>query len=126
MNGPNSFVSCVNRVQSIVLYFGIPLGILSLLRHLQGEQIPWNASVVYYFVGSNATGFLYMGDKSTNWSMIDRWTKNHSLPPFEEGDIAYGDSVNWTPGKETLYNKFTLTDGLIINTFCLGSTPSVL
>ena len=97
----------MNRVQSIVLYFGIPLGLFSLLRHLQGEQIPWNANLVYYFVGSNATGFLYMGDKSTNWSMIDRWTKNHSLPPFEVGAITIADSVNWTPGKETLYNKLT-------------------
>ena len=121
----------MNRVQSIVLYFGIPLGLFSLLRHLQGEQIPWNANLVYYFVGSNATGFLYMGDKSTNWSMIDRWTKNHSLPPFEvhigpgQGD-AVRDAVNWTPGKETLYNKLTLTDGLINNNFCLDSTTSVL
>ena len=100
MDKPYSFVSCVNRVQSIVLYFGIPLGLFSLLRHLQGEQIPWNSNLVYYFVGSNATGFLYMGDKSTNWSMIDRWTKDDSLPPFVYDPVYQG--FLWTSGKETL------------------------
>ena len=69
--------------------------------------MPWNSNLVYYFIGSNATGFLYMGDKSTNWSMIDRWTKNHSLPPFEMGEITLRDAINWTPGKENLYSKLT-------------------
>ena len=48
-----------------------------------------------------------MGDKGTNWSMIDRWTKNYSLPPFEMGEITLRDAINWTPGKENLYNKLT-------------------
>ena len=38
-----AFIACANRVLSIVIYFAVPLGLFSLLRHLQGEQIPWSA-----------------------------------------------------------------------------------
>ena len=77
-----SFTASVTRVLPIVMFFAVPLGLFSLLRHLQGEQVPWNASLIYNFIGPNATGQVFFGNESFDWSLIDRWTKNQSVSPF--------------------------------------------
>ena len=33
-----AFLSCVVRVTALIAYFGVPLGLFDLLRHLQGLQ----------------------------------------------------------------------------------------
>ena len=67
-----SFFGCSTRVLALVMYFAGPLGLFNLLRHLQGEQYPWNSLLVYYFVGPSATGNISVGNKMINWLDIDR------------------------------------------------------
>jgi hypothetical protein len=90
-----SFTASVTRVLPFVMFFAVPLGLFSLLRHLQGEQVPWNASLIYNFIGPNATGQVFFGNESIDWSLIDRWTKNQSVSPFSSID-QNGQAV-WNP-----------------------------
>ena len=83
MAGLYSFFGCTTRVLAIVLFFAVPLGLFDLLRHLQGEQVPWNPVLVANFIGPNATGEIVVGNlEPTNWNVIDRWNKNFLEKPF--------------------------------------------
>ena len=90
-----SFTASVTRVLPLVMFFAVPLGLFSLLRHLQGEQVPWHPILIYNFVGSNATGMVFFGNESFDWSLIDQWTKNQSVSPFTSSS-HYSDAV-WNP-----------------------------
>ena len=62
------------RVLAIMMYFAVPLGLFNLLRHLQGEQFPWNPYLVYNFVGANASGSISFGDLvGVEWNQLDRF-----------------------------------------------------
>ena len=89
-----SFTTSMTRVLPIVMFFAVPLGLFSLLRHLQGEQVPWNPSLIYHFIGPNATGQVFFGNESYDWSLIDRWTKNQSVSPFDWRDFDLIQLVN--------------------------------
>ena len=83
MAGLYSFFGCTTRVLAIVLFFAVPLGLFDLLKHLQGEQAPWNPVFVANFIGSNATGEIVVGNSEPiSWTMIDRWKKNFLEKPF--------------------------------------------
>ena len=57
------------RVMCSILFFTPPLGLFSLLRHLQAEQTKWN---IRHFVDKN-TGLIQFGDAPPIlWSTIDR------------------------------------------------------
>ena len=86
-----SFTASVTRVLPIVMFFAVPLGLFSLLRHLQGEQVPWNPFLIYNFIGPNATGQVFFGNESFDWSLIDRWTKNQSVSPLSVDHIGRAD-----------------------------------
>ena len=113
-----SFTASVTRVLPIVMFFAVPLGLFSLLRHLQGEQVPWNASLIYNFIGPNATGQVFFGNESFDWSLIDRWTKNQSVSPFSKVSpyaVAVWDLDYLTsPPDYTSYTYFRLRSYFII------------
>ena len=93
-----SFTASMTRVLPVVMFFAVPLGLFSLLRHLQGEQVPWNAVLVYNFIGPNATGQIFFGNESYDWSLIDRWTKNQSVTPFILMAVSnWGEGTHWNP-----------------------------
>ena len=81
-----SLIGCIVRVCAIVMFFAGPLGLFSLLRHLQAEQYPWQANVLE-FVSSNHT--ISIGDnEAINWTLIDRWQKNGPLfQEHENGEL---------------------------------------
>ena len=68
---------CLTRVTAIIIFFTGPLGLFSLLRHLQAEQYPWHTNVLDLFY-PNGTLSLDNG-KPFELELIDRWTKNGSL-----------------------------------------------
>ena len=113
-----SFTASVTRVLPIVMFFAVPLGLFSLLRHLQGEQVPWNASLIYNFIGPNATGQVFFGNESFDWSLIDRWTRSHSVSPFS--NINSFEYAVWNPDflisppDYTSYTYFRLRSYFII------------
>ena len=37
-----SLCGLITRVVAMIMYFAVPLGLFSLLRHWQGEQVPWS------------------------------------------------------------------------------------
>ena len=82
-----SLIGCIVRVCAIVMFFAGPLGLFSLLRHLQAEQYPWQANVID-FVSSNNT--MSIGDNEPiDWTLIDRWQKNGSLfQEHENGNLV--------------------------------------
>ena len=68
---------CLSRVTAIVIFFVGPLGLFSLLRHLQAEQYPWHTNVLDLFYPH---GILSLGNgEPFELELIDRWTKNGSL-----------------------------------------------
>lgn len=87
-------VSICKRVFCIVIYFTPPLGLFSLLRHLQAEQTKYYFAFDNYrkenFV--NNEGMIQFGDSSPFlWSTVDRW-----------------DRITNTAPDYTLYSIFTL------------------
>ena len=89
------------RLLSYLMYFAAPLGLFSLLRHLQGEMIPMNAGLVYNFVGTNLSSHIQFGDsQEISWQRLDRWEKNESFLPFDFIDRTYdklNGYANWNP-----------------------------
>ena len=70
----------LTRVMSMITYFAPSLGLFSLLRHLQGEQIPWDTGVLDMVGPDN---LLFLGDNEPiDWLSIDRWARNFSAPKF--------------------------------------------
>ena len=71
---------CLTRVMSIIMFFAPSLGLFSLLKHLQGEQIPWDTGVLD-MVGPD--DLLFLGNNEpVEWLSIDRWSRNLSEPKF--------------------------------------------
>ena len=69
-----SFMGITTRILAMVMYFVPALGLFNLLRHLQAEQIPWNANLVYGFSGSNSNDTISFGNEllSLKWNLLDR------------------------------------------------------
>ena len=117
-----SFTASMTRVLPIVMFFAVPLGLFSLLRHLQGEQVAWNARLIYNFIGPNATGQVFFGNESFDWSLIDRWTKSQSVSPFSfidekgraSGVAAWDLDYLISPPDYTRYTYFHLQSYFII------------
>ena len=77
---------CLSRVTAIIMCFAGPLGLFSVLIHLQQEQIPWSVFVLDLV---SPDGFLVLGDNEPfQLSLIDRWQKNGSLfREYENGEL---------------------------------------
>ena len=72
-----SLCGLVTRVVAIVVYFTVPLGLFNLLRHWQGEQLPWSWYTLDFVTPE---GLMFMGDnEGFLWNEVDRWIKNGTL-----------------------------------------------
>ena len=79
-----SLCGLITRVVAMITYFTVPLGLFSLLRHWQGEQVPWNYLTLDFVTPE---GLMFLGDnEGFMWNEVDRWIKNGTL--FDPG--AYG------------------------------------
>ena len=127
------FLACASRILAMVLYFGAPLGLFSLLRHLQGEMIPWNA-VVYNYVRQDGKIFFDKVGDWMNWTDIDRWERNPQLEPFvfigrgsttrnqckdptPATELKRMGLVEWNPGYLVAPPNYTLYTGLRLRYF---------
>ena len=110
------------------------MGLFSLLRHLQGEMIPWNAEVVYNYV--KVDGKIYFDEVGDwmNWTDIDRWERNPQLEPFvfigrgsttrnqckdptPATELKRMGLVEWNPGYLVAPPNYTLYTGLRLRYF---------
>ena len=111
----------ITRVVAMVMYFAIPLGLFSLLRHFQGEQFPWS-ELILDFVGPD--GKMYIGNiEPFEWNEVDRWKKSGPLFLMNDDGTyqrdAYGSVITnpdhlVSPPDITLYIGFTLKTYLYI------------
>ena len=75
-----SLCGLITRVMAIVMYFSVPLGLFSLLRHWQAEQVKWSQYTLDFVTPD---GLLFLGNNEPiMWSEVDRWIKNGSLFNF--------------------------------------------
>ena len=81
------------------MYFSVPLGLFSLLRHWQGEQVGWSDNILDFVTPD---GLMHLGDNEPFvWNEVDRWVKNGTLfnpdyfvaPP----DITLYIGLAWQP-----------------------------
>ena len=72
-----SLCGLITRVVAIILYFTVPLGLFSLLRHWQAEQVPWSHYILDFVTPD---GLMFMGDnEGFVWNEVDRWIKNGTI-----------------------------------------------
>ena len=72
-----SLCGLITRVVALIMYFTVPLGLLSLLRHWQAEQVPWSQFTLDFVTPD---GLMFLGDnEGFVWSEVDRWVKNGTL-----------------------------------------------
>ena len=102
-----SLCGLITRVVAIIMYFSVPLGLFSILRHWQGEQVPWSQYTLDFVTPD---GLMFLGDnEGFVWNEVDRWTKNGTA--FISVDTYEG----WIPNPNyfiaapdvTLYIGFT-------------------
>ena len=90
----NVLFSSTTRILAMVLYFAVPLGLFNLLRHLQGEQYPWNPTMIHDFISPYDNGSVAIGNYDlTEWRLIDRWIKNRTEAPFSKLYDRYYNTV---------------------------------
>ena len=84
-----SLCGLIGKVVATVMYFAVPLGLFSLLRHWQAEQVAWD-HITLDFV--TPEGLMFLGDNDGFvWNEVDRWIKNGT--PFifgSEGTYTWG------------------------------------
>ena len=77
--GIQAMFAIAKRVMCIVLYFTPPLGLFSLLRHLQAEQTKLENAEEYL---DENTGMIQLGNAPPIvWASIDRWN-NEEAPNY--------------------------------------------
>lgn len=90
--GIQAMFAIAKRVMCIVLYFTPPLGLFSLLRHLQAEQTKLENAEEYL---DGNTGMIQLGNAPPIvWASIDRWNKeeapNYTLYSIFSLQIYFG------------------------------------
>ena len=77
-----SLCGLITRVVAMIMYFTVPLGLFSLLRHWQAEQVPWSQYTLDFVTPD---GLMFMGDnEGFVWNEVDRWVKNGTLFLLDE------------------------------------------
>ena len=100
-----SLCGLITRVVAMLMYFTVPLGLFSLLRHWQGEQVPWGYETLDFITPD---GLMFVGDnEGFVWNEIDRWIKNGTLFIFEYGDLRHNPDYFIAAPDVTLYIGLT-------------------
>ena len=120
-SGLYSLCACVTRVIAIVLYISVPLGLFSLLRHLQGEQYPWHVYVLDFV---SPDGMMVLGDNDYfEWTSVDRWKKNGTLYlTYENGSVIRDARGDVTPNPDYLVSApdYTLYAGMSLKYYLIA------
>ena len=105
-----SLCGLITRVVGMILYFAVPLGLFSLLRHWQGEQVPWSWFTLDFV---SPDGLMFVGDnEGFVWNEVDRWIKNGTLfvtitDEFGETDLRPNPDYYIAAPDVTLYTGLT-------------------
>ena len=84
-----SLCGLITRVLAMIMYFTVPLGLFSLLRHWQGERLPWNKYTLDFVTPE---GLMFLGDnEGFLWNEVDRWM-NDSGP-----EVTLYIGLKWQP-----------------------------
>ena len=74
-----SLITIIKRELCLILYYTPPLGLFSLLRHLQAEQTKFHETTLRLV---DEFGMVQFGDSPPIlWSTIDRWDTDLNKPP---------------------------------------------
>ena len=115
-----SLCGLITRVIAIIMYFTVPLGLFSLLRHWQAEQVKWSHYTLDF---ATSDGLMFLGNNEAFvWNEVDRWVKNGTLWLADENGnyiLNYNDLI---PNPDyfisapdvTLYTGFTWQPYLFI------------
>ena len=77
-----SLCGLMTRVVAMIMYFAVPLGLFSLLKHWQAEQVSWSHFTLDFVTPE---GLMFMGDnEGFVWNEVDRWVKNGTLFLLDE------------------------------------------
>ena len=94
-----SLCGLITRVIAMVMYFTVPLGLFSLLRHWQAEQVPWSRFTLDFVTPD---GLMFLGNNEPFvWNEVDRWIKNGTL--FDEANWDFNPYYFVSPPDITLY-----------------------
>ena len=102
-----SLCGLITRVVPIIMYFTVPLGLFSLLRHWQGEKLPWNQYILDFVTPE---GLMFLGDnEGFVWNEVDHWIKNGTPIIFDNatGLTIHNPDYFITAPDITLYIAFT-------------------
>ena len=97
--GLYSIITIVIKAGVIVLFFTPALGLFDLLKHLQGESLPYNV-VMENGINTEVEYMFYSKAKPILWSQITR--------------LDYSDPMHPQPPSSTLYSGFTIGEYFII------------
>ena len=74
-----AMITIIKREVCLILYYAPPLGLFSLLRHLQAEQTKFHRTTLRLV---DEFGMVQFGDSPPIlWSTIDRWNTDLNEPP---------------------------------------------
>ena len=106
-----SLCGLITRVVAMMMYFTVPLGLFSLLKHWQEEQVPWSQYILDFVTPE---GLMFMGDNDGfEWNEVDRWIKNGTLLILNEVWLPNPDFFIAAPDV-TLYTGLTWQPYLFI------------
>ena len=95
------FCSLLRRVFCIVMYFAVPFGLFSLLRHAQSEQAQWDPVIDKYM---DQYGYIQFGDSPKFlWASINRWNSSTQTPPSHHLYTVLGLKVDRWSGNGQQY-----------------------
>ena len=87
------------------MYFTVPLGLFSLLRHWQGELVPASQYTLQFVTPD---GLMFLGDNEAFvWSEVDRWIKNGTPLMNNYGVMVPNPNYFIAAPDVTLYIGFT-------------------
>ena len=105
-----SLCGLITRVVAMIMYFTVPLGLFSLLRHWQGEQVPWSWYTLDFVTPD---GVMFLGDnEGFLWNEVDRWVKNGTI--FLEDNYTPNPNYFIAAPDVTLYTGLTWQPYLFI------------
>lgn len=75
-------IAIIKSVLCKILYFTPPLGLFSLLRHLQAEQTRFANEFSLMGEGLDENGMFHFGNSPPlAWKLIERWNRDTNQPP---------------------------------------------
>ena len=107
-----SLCGLATRVIGMLMYFAVPLGLFSLLKHWQAEQFPWSQYTLDFV---SPEGLMFLGDNEPFvWNEVDHWVTNSTLFFIDEDGLHTNQDYIIAAPDVTLYIGLTWQPYLLI------------